>query len=460
MPLLITNGRIVTAIDDYVADIYCEGESITRIDPRIDPASVPGAEVIDASGKIVFPGFIDPHVHVYLPFMGTYAKDDWTTVSTAALLGGTTTLIEMACPSRTEQPIEAFELWCSKAAGQAACDYTFHMGVARYDDEVETQMREIVERGLASFKIFLAYKGAFGITDEELYRTLRLARELGVIVCAHCENETLIDERQRELIAAGKTEPGYHETSRPPRVEAEGVNHLMSFAELTGAHVYIVHTSCAESIQAARAAIDRGVNAWIETVIPYLVLDKTYAEKPDFEGAKYVMSPPIRGTEHQDVLWNALRSRLVSTVATDHAPFDFVGQKDMGRDDFTKIPNGIPSVQNRIELLYTHGVATGRLDLHTFVECASTKAARLFGLVNKGRIALGADADLCIWDPEHRGTISASTHAMKVDYSGYEGWPTIGRANTVTVRGAVAVRDGEFIGTHGHGTLLERRPTH
>ncbi|MHC5023730.1 MAG: dihydropyrimidinase [Planctomycetota bacterium] len=460
MALLIKGGRIITATEDYEADIYCADETITRIDQAIDPAVDPRAEVIDATGRYVFPGFIDPHVHVHLPFMGTFARDDYESLSKAALLGGTTTVIEMICPGRAEEPLEAFELWNGKAEGLSACDWTFHMGVTRFDDAAAAQLREIVSRGVASFKVFLAYKGAFGVTDPELYRTLKLASELGVIVTAHCENETLIDERQRELIEAGRTEPAYHEISRPPRVEAEGVHHLMTFAELTGAHVYVVHTSCEEAVQAARAAIDRGVNAWIETVIPYLVLDKSHAEQPGFEGAKYVMSPPIREKRHQPILWDGLRSRLISTVATDHAPFDFEVQKEMGRDDFTKIPNGIPSVQHRVDLLHTHGVLTGRIDLNTFVDCASTRAARIFGLRGKGRIAPGTDADLCIYDPAFTGTISAATHAMATDYSAFQGWPVTGRADVVTVRGAVAVRDGEFVGTHGRGRFIRREPTH
>ena len=458
MALLIQNGQIVTASDDYVADILCEGEVIAAIGPQLEVPE--GAELIDASGKYVFPGFIDPHVHVYLPFMGTYAKDTYQTASRAALVGGTTSLIEMCCPSRTEEPLDALDLWISKAT-ESACDYTYHMGVSRFDPSTSEQLREIVNRGIASFKIFMAYKGAFGISDEELFHTLSLAKELGVIVTAHCENETLVAELQQKLLTEGKTGPEWHEPSRPSCVEAEGVHHLMTFAELTGAHVYCVHTSCRESLEAAESARLRGVRAWIETVIPYLTLDNSYAERPDFEGAKYVMSPPLRDPIHQPVLWAALRSRLISTVATDHAPFDFAGQKEMGRDDFTKIPNGIPSIEERVNLLYTYGVCRGRIDLNTLVDAASTQAAKLFGLYpRKGTIGVGSDADLVVYDPDYRGKISAETQLMDIDYSGYEGWELEGRPALVTVRGTIQVRDGKFVGQLGHGQLLTREPTH
>jgi dihydropyrimidinase len=460
MSLLIKNGTIVTAGDQSVADIYCEGETITRIGKGLE--APPDATVIDATGKYVFPGFIDPHVHIYLPFMGTFAKDDYVSATKAALVGGTTTLIEMVCQARSGNPLaDGFEFWMNQAAGKAACDFTFHQGVSRFDKQVEGELREIVNAGVSSFKIFLAYKGAFGINDEELFNTLSLAKQLGVITTAHCENEDLVSLLQKRLIAEGKTGPEYHYWSRPPRVEAEGVHHLMTFAELTKADTYIVHTSCEESLNEALAAKARGLNVWVETLIQYLTLDMTYAEKPDFEGAKYVMSPPLRDKRNQEIFWNALRQGFVSTVATDHAPFDFKGQKEMGRGDFTKIPNGIPSLEDRINLLYTYGVAAGRLDLGTFVDVASTQAAKLFGMFpRKGTIAVGSDADLVVYDPAYRGTISARTHHLNLDYSAFEGWEIKGRPSTVTVRGEVAVQDGTFVGAVGRGKFVKREPTH
>lgn len=459
MSLLIQNGEIVTDTERYFADIWCEGETITAIGPGLTAAS--GAEVIDAAGKYVFPGFIDPHVHIHLPFMGTSARDTWESASRGALVGGTTTLIEMICPARREEPWEAFQLWSSLPVGRAACDYSFHMGVTRFDGETEPQLRRIVEEGIASFKVFLAYRDAFAVDDSELYQTLRLARRLGVIVTAHCENAILVDELQRALLAEGKTGPEWHEPSRPPVVEAEGVHHLLTFAEATGAHTYLVHTSCVEALAVADAARQRGVPVWVETLIQYLLLDKTYAERAEFEGAKYVMSPPLRDKSNQAVLWEGLRRGAISTVATDHAPFDFKRQKEMGRGDFTKIPNGIPSLEDRVNLLYTYGVNRGEMFLHRFVETASTHAAKIFGLYpRKGTIQVGADADLVVYDPHYRGAISAATHQLNVDYSAFEGWAIEGRPSAVTVRGQVQARDGRFVGTIGRGQLLRREPTH
>jgi dihydropyrimidinase len=459
MSLLIRNGQIVTPTDSYRADILCQDETIARIGPNL--SAPPGAEVIDASGQFVFPGFIDPHVHIYLPFMGTYAKDTYPTASKAALCGGTTTLIEMICPSRTDEPLAAFELWKSKAEGQSACDFTFHMGVTRYDPLAESQLREIVKAGIASFKIFLAYKGALGVDDAELFQTLKLAKSLGVITTAHCENADAVALRQKELLAAGKTGPEWHEPSRPESVEALGVHHLMTFAAIHDAHCYIVHTSCEPAVRQALAARMRGNKVWIETLIQYLTLDKTAAELPDFSGSKFVMSPPLRDKRNQPFLWNNVANGLISTVATDHAPFDFKGQKEMGRGDFTKIPNGIPSLEDRVNVLYTTGVKTGKIDLHRFVDAASTQAAKIFGLYpRKGDIHVGADGDLVIFDPNEEAVISAKTHHMNIDYNPFEGMPLHGRVKSVAVRGQIAVKDGKFVGDPARGRLLKREPTH
>jgi dihydropyrimidinase len=393
--------------------------------------------------------------------MGTYAKDTYETASVAALFGGTTTLIEMICPARAEEPMAAFELWRGKAEGKSACDFTFHMGVTRFDPAAESQFKEIVRAGLSSFKIFLAYKGAFGVDDAELYQTLRLAKELGVIVTAHCENAELVAQRQKELLAAGKTGTQWHEPSRPEIVEASGVHHLMTFAAMHDTHCYIVHTSCELAARAAMEARSRGVKVWIETLIQYLTLDKTHAELGDFQGAKFVMSPPLRDKRNQPFLWDNLANGQISTVATDHAPFDFKGQKEMGRADFTKIPNGIPSLEDRINVLYTAGVKTGWLDPQRFVDCASTQAARLFGLYpRKGAIRVGSDADLVVYDPNHPGKISAAAQHMAVDYNPFEGMAIAGRPDAVCVRGQVMVQDGKFIGNPKRGKFLKREPSH
>lgn len=460
MSILIKNGEIITASDRYVADIFCQNERITRIEKNMEVP--PDTEVIDASGKYVFPGFVDPHVHIYLPFMGTFAKDTYETGSKAALIGGTTTFIDFSIAGRDEEPADAFATWKSKSDGQSACDYSFHIGVTRFDDDVEKQLRDIIAQGMASFKVFLAYKGAFGVTDKELYHTLRLAKELGVITTAHCENPDLIGELQKKYIAAGKTGPEWHYHTRPELVEAEGSGHLMTFAEVHDAHVYVVHLSCQAALNEAMRAKRRGVNVWVETLIQFLLLDKTYAEKPDFEGAKYVMSPALKEKWNQDVLWNGLKNRFISTVATDHAPFDFETQKKaMGKNDFTLIPNGIPAIEDRINLLYTYGVKAGRIDLHTFVDCASTQAAKIFGLYpRKGTIQVGSDADIVVYDPTYEGILSAKTQTMNLDYNGFESWTIQGRPHVVTVRGDVAVRDGRFIGSIGRGQLLQRECTH
>jgi dihydropyrimidinase len=458
MALVIKNGEIVTVGSRLHRDIYVENETITRIGKDLE--TPPNAEVIDATGKLVFPGFIDPHVHIYLPFMATFAKDTHETGSIAALIGGTTTYIEMCCPNRNDDALEGYQLWKAKAEGKSACDYAFHMSVTKFVNETEAQLTQIVADGTASFKIFLAYKNFFGVDDGEMYQTLELAKRLGVIVTAHCENAELVARLQQKLVGEGKTGPEWHEPSRPESVEAEGTGRFATFLENTGATGYVVHLSCEKALHAALEAKSHGVKIHVESVLPHFLLDKSYAERPGVEGMKHVMSPPLRAKHNQAALWNALAAGSIDTVGTDHCPFD-TEQKLLGKDSFVNIPNGIPGIEDRVNLLYTHGVKRERLELDRFVGAVSTQAARLFGLYpRKGTIVVGSDADLVVYDTNYRGVVSAKAHHVNNDYSGFEGMPIEGRPSVVTVRGKVQVRDGKFVGERGRGKMLKREPGH
>lgn len=458
MALLIRNGELVTVGSRVQADIYVENETITRIGKDIKAPQ--NTEIIDAAGKLVFPGFIDPHVHIYLPFMATFAKDTHESGSIAALIGGTTTYIEMCCPNRNDDAMEGYQLWKSKADGKSACDYAFHMSVTKFVKETESQLQQIVADGTASFKIFLAYKNFFGVDDGEMYQTLELAKRLGVIVTAHCENAELVARLQQRLLAERKTGPEWHEPSRPESVEAEGTTRFATFLENTAATGYVVHLSCEKALHAALEAKSRGVKIHVESVLPHLLLDKSYAERPGVEGMKHVMSPPLRAKRNQAVLWNALALGSIDTVGTDHCPFD-TEQKLLGKDSFLNIPNGIPGIEDRVNLLYTHGVKRGRLDLDRFVDAASTRAAKLFGLFpRKGTIAVGSDADLVVYDTNFRGAVSVRSQHVNNDYNGFEGMEIEGRPAVVTVRGKVQVRDGKFIGERGRGKMLKREPAY
>ncbi len=462
--LLIKNAHIVNADAERRADIHCAGGVISRIAPSLDEAELrghaPDLRVIDASGMLVFPGFIDPHVHIHLPFMGTHAKDDHYSASRAALAGGTTSFIEMICPAPDQEPISAYDEWASRAEDAALCDYSFHLGVVRFDKVAQRQIRSIIEdRGIRSLKVFLAYKGALDVSDETLFAVLTLAKEMGVVVTAHCENAEAIAQMQSRLLAQGRTGPRWHEPSRPAIIEAEGVTRLTTFAALTGAEVYIVHTSCEDAVRAAMNARAQGVTAHIECVAPHLVLDQSFAERGDFDGAKFVMSPPLRHARHQAFLWNAVRAGIIDTIATDHAPFD-TAQKAMGRDDFTKIPNGIPSIRERVQLIYTHGVAAGLISRTRFVDLCAARAARIFGMYpRKGAIAEGSDADIVIFNPAARGTFSRETAHSLVDYCAFEGMPYTGAVATTIRRGEVLYNNGEFTDKPTRGTMIPRTPS-
>jgi len=452
---VIKNGTIYTPEGAFVGDIGINGETIEAIQ---EGGGIAGSNEIDATGKCVFPGFIDPHVHIHLPFMGTNSIDDHASATQAALVGGTTTVIEMICPGPDDEPAAAFAEWKSLAEAGACCDYTFHLAVVRFDDIAKTQLREVVENeGVQSFKVFLAYKGALNISDENLLSLMKLAEELGVTITAHCENADAVDSMQKQLISEGKTGPEWHEPSRPRMVEAGGVNHLCEFALRTNASVYIVHTSCGVAVDKAMEARGRGVDVTVEAVIPHLVLDKSYAERPDFEGAKFVMSPPLRDASEHDALWNGLADGSISTIGTDHAPFNFNGQKDMGKDAFTLIPNGIPSIQERIDLVHTFGVCTGKIDMRRMVAACSTQPAKTFNMYpQKGALAVGSDADIVVYDPSFVGTFTQEDSLSKIDYCGYEGMERKGRADVVLLRGQVVAEQGTFVGSEGSGRYISR----
>jgi dihydropyrimidinase len=452
---VIKGGTMYTSDGVFVGDVGISGDVISEIK---EGGSLEGKTVIDATGKCVFPGFIDPHVHIHLPFMGTNAIDDHESATKAALVGGTTTIIEMICPGPDDEPANAFAEWKELAEAGCCSDYTFHLAVVRFDDIAKEQLRDLVaNEGVQSFKIFLAYKGALAMNDENLFELMQLCNELGVTLTAHCENAQAIDSMQKKLLAEGKNGPEWHEPSRPRSVEADGVNHLCAFSELTGATIYIVHTSCGIAVDRAIEARGRGVDVTVEAVAPHLVLDKTYAERPDFEGAKFVMSPPLREKKEQDALWEGLASGSVSTIGTDHAPFNFSGQKDMGTDAFTLIPNGIPSIQERIDLVHTHGVCTGKINMQTMVDACSTNVAKTFNMYpRKGALAVGSDADIVVYDQNFTGTFMHEDGLSKIDYSGFEGMDRRGRSDVVFLRGKVVAQQGKFVGETGCGTYIPR----
>lgn len=452
--VVIRGGTVVTAAESYRADVLCNDGVIAEIAPSLTaPAD---ATTIDATQCLVIPGGIDPHVHMELPFMGTVSADDFEAGTAAGVSGGTTTIVDFVIPAREENPLASLEAWHTKAA-KSVCDYSFHMAITGWNDATAAAMEECVRRGVTSFKVFMAYRGAIGVDDTELIHVMRVAARLGAIVLVHAEHGELIVDLQNTFMAAGKTSPKFHALSRPPEVEGEATGRALLIARTTGATAYIVHMTCRESVRALAEARARGQRAYGETCPQYLFLDDSVYEKPDFEGAAYVMSPPIRPKGHDCVLWAALQSGTLQIVGTDHCPFT-QEQKRRGADDFRKIPNGGAGIEDRLALLWTGGVRTGRLDANQFVDLVSTRAAKVLGLYpRKGSITVGADADLVVWDPSSTRVLSAKTHRTRCDRNLYEGIRVTGSPRAVVVRGKIAYRDGTLQVERGAGRFLARR---
>ena len=453
MKTLIRNGRVVTAVDDYRADILIEGETISVIGARLE---MEADRVIDAAGRLVIPGGIDPHTHMELPFGGTQASDDFRTGTIAAAYGGTTTIIDFAVQYKGQTLTEALDNWHAKAEGKTAVDYGFHLITTDLEDDRVPEMHRVMEEGVTSFKLFMAYPGVFLVDDATIFRAMSAAGERGGLICMHAENGIVINEIIKRALAAGRTAPKYHALTRPTIAEAEGVHRAIAIAEMAEAPVYIVHLSCADSLNQVRQARDRGLPAFAETCPQYLFLSIDDYDEPGFGGAKYVMTPPLREKWNQAELWKGLRMDDLQVISTDHCPFCMKEQKELGRDDFSKIPNGAPGVEHRVSLIY-NGVVENRLSLNRFVELTSTAAAKMFGLFpRKGTIAVGSDADIVIFDPEKEQTISVATHHMNVDYSAYEGKTIKGSVEVVFSRGRIVIEDGQYKGKAGDGRFLKR----
>jgi dihydropyrimidinase len=453
MSVLITNGRIITVTDDFIGDIFIEGEKIVSIGKHLD---ITADHIIDATGQLVMPGGIDPHVHLDMPFMGTFSSDSYETGTRAALFGGTTTVIDFILQKQGHSLREAFDEWNGRAAGAAVGDYSFHMAVTDFNDQTRPEIRTMVEEhGITSFKTFMAYKGALMIDDRQMTALMQEVRRQGGLVTVHATNGDMIDYLVARHRAEGKLTPRYHYLSQPEITEAEAAGRFADISHYTGCPGYIVHLTCEGALNAVRSATTRNQHIWVETCIQYLLLDASrYGE--DFEGAKWVMSPPLREKKDQATLWAGINQGLVNVVATDHCPFRWE-QKLMGKDDFSKIPNGHPAIEHRMELLYSEGVRKGRISLQKYVELTSTNAAKIFGLFpRKGTLAPDSDADIILIDPNRQHTLSAATHHMNVDYSAYEGWQLTGKIQTVLLRGKVAIDQGECNVDKGYGQFLKR----
>ncbi len=452
---LIVNGTVVTATDTYLADVGITDGKIAAIGQALSRDNA--KQILDAMNRLVLPGGIDVHTHLDMPFGGTTSADDFETGTRAAAFGGTTTLIDFAIQYKEQSLRTAFDAWMQKASSKATTDYAFHCIITDLPQARLEEMDELVREGVPSFKLFMAYPGVFMLDDATIFRAMRRASKVGGMICMHAENGGAIDVIVQQALAEGKTAPKYHALTRPTTAEAEATSRAIALAEMAGSPVYIVHLSCNDALEKVREARDRGLPVYAETCPQYLYLSLEDMDKPGFEGAKYVFTPPLREKWHQEKLWNGLKQDHLQVVSTDHCPFCFKEQKEMGKDDFTKIPNGGPGIEHRMSLIYSGGVAKGRFSVNRFVELVSTTPAKIFGLYpRKGTIAIGSDADLVIFDPNREHTISAATHHMRVDYSMFEGIKVKGTTDVVLSRGRVLVEGNQFHGKAGQGSFLKR----
>jgi len=454
MSILIRNGRIATGASDFIGDLFLDGSKIHAIGSGLPYTA---DQVIDAAGKIVIPGGIDPHVHLDMPFMGTYSSDDYASGTLSALHGGTTLVIDFVLQTQGKSLYSALEQWQGRSAGNAFCDYSFHMAVTDFNRETKKEIVMMIEKeGITSFKTFMAYKGVLMIDDGQMVALMREVKDKGGMVTVHATNgdmiDTLIDIHRRE----SKLSPLYHYLSQPEITEEEASGRFIDMAYYTGVPAYIVHLTCEGALNKVREATKRDQKVFVETCIQYLLLDAGLYEQ-GFEGAKWVMSPPIRQSKDRETLWAGINQGLIQVVATDHCPFRW-DQKMMGKDDFSKIPNGHPAIEHRMELLFSEGVGHGRMSINKFVEVTATNPAKIFGLYpQKGCIAIGSDADIVILDPNREHEISAKTHHMNVDYSGYEGWKVKGKCEQVILRGQLAIDRGKVLVNKGFGEFVKRK---
>ena len=456
MSILIKNGRIVTAAETYIADVYIEGEEIFAIGKDLNYKA---DKVFDATNKLIFPGGIDPHVHLDMPFMGTYSSDDYETGTRAALYGGTTMVIDFILQTQGDTLHNALKIWQQKSQGKAIGDYSYHMAVTDFNDDVAKEVVQFIEEeGISSFKTFMAYKGALMIDDGQMVELMKVVKEYGGLVTVHATNGDMIDALIAKNKAKGNLSPLYHYLSQPEVTESEASARFTDMLHYTDCPGYIVHMTCEGALNAVRRATQRNQKVFVETCTQYLMLDASLYEK-DFEGAKWVMSPPLREKKDQKALWSGINQGLVQVVGTDHCPFLWE-QKKMGKDDFSKIPNGHPAIEHRMEFLYSEGVDKGKISLTKYVELSSTNAAKIFGMYpRKGTIAIGSDADIVIFDPNKEHTISVKTHHMNCDYSAYEGQQVKGKTEIVILRGKVAIEGDECKLKAGHGQFIPRSKT-